>query len=70
MVTATIDLEDIRSYRNQIRSRSHLAASNKPFPRINVDFALTNDADVYLTTNSPIQWEYLSPEEEIEQGNN
>ncbi|KAJ0179423.1 hypothetical protein K1T71_005135 [Dendrolimus kikuchii] len=68
VVTATIDLEDIRSYRNQIRSRSHLAASNKPFPRINVDFALTNDADMYLTTNPPIEVEYLTPEQEIEQG--
>ncbi|KAH9641931.1 hypothetical protein HF086_011681 [Spodoptera exigua] len=66
VVTATIDLEDIRSYRTQIRSRSHLAASNPPFPRITVDFALSDDEDVYLTTSPPIQWQYLTPEEEIE----
>ncbi|XP_063823288.1 glutamine-dependent NAD(+) synthetase isoform X1 [Ostrinia nubilalis] len=68
VITATIDLEDIRSYRTQIRSRSHLAASNKPFPRITVPFALSDDDDVHLTTSPPIDWKYLTPEEEIELG--
>lgn len=67
-MVATIDLEDIRSYRTQIRSRSHLAASNPPFPRITVDFALSDDDDAFLTTSPPIDWKYLTPEEEIELG--
>lgn len=68
VITATIDLEDIRSYRAQIRSRSHLAASNKPFPRITVDFALSDDQDINQTISYPIEWQYLTPEEEIELG--
>ncbi|XP_023314568.1 glutamine-dependent NAD(+) synthetase isoform X3 [Trichogramma pretiosum] len=40
---ATVDLEDIRSYRNSIRSRSHLAARSHPYPRVRVDFALSSD---------------------------
>ncbi|CAG9792072.1 unnamed protein product [Diatraea saccharalis] len=68
VISATIDLEDIRSYRTQIRSRSHLAASNNPFPRINVDFALSDDDDINLTISPPMEWKYLTPEEEIELG--
>lgn len=68
MITATIDLEDIRSYRTQIRSRSHLAASNTPFPRIFADFSLSDDEDMYLIVSLPIEWKYLTPEEEIELG--
>ncbi|XP_061378873.1 glutamine-dependent NAD(+) synthetase [Danaus plexippus] len=68
VITATIDLEDIRSYRASIRSRSHVAASNPPFPRIPVDFALSDDDDIYLTISPPIDWKYLTPEEEIELG--
>lgn len=67
-MTATIDLEDIRSYRTQRRSRTHLAASNNPFPRITVDFALSDDDDIYLIPSPPMKWEYLTPEEEIELG--
>ncbi|XP_072941486.1 glutamine-dependent NAD(+) synthetase isoform X1 [Epargyreus clarus] len=68
VVTATIDLEDIRSYRTSIRSRTHLAASNKPFPRVTVDFALSDDEDIHLTISPPMEWKYLTPEEEIELG--
>lgn len=68
VVTATIDLEDIRSYRTQIRSRSHRAASNQSFPRINVDYALSNDDHVFLSTSPPIEWQYHTPEQEIELG--
>lgn len=68
VVPATIDLEDIRSYRAKIRSRSHLAATNPPFPRIAVDFALSDDDDINISPNPPIDWVYLTPEEEIELG--
>ncbi|XP_045492583.1 glutamine-dependent NAD(+) synthetase [Colias croceus] len=68
VVTATIDLEDIRSYRAKKRSRSHLAASSSPFPRITVDFALSDNEDIHLIANPAIEWQYLSPEEEIAMG--
>ena len=68
MITATIDLEDIRAYRANRRSRSHLAASTPSFPRVSVDFALSDVEDVQLTVSPPIEWKYLTPEEEIELG--
>lgn len=64
VVVATIDLEDIRTYRNAIRSRSHLAAETPSYERINVDFAITVDSDAQCMV--PIEWKYLTPEEEIE----
>lgn len=68
MTTATIDLEDIRSYRNGIRSRSHLSASAPSYPRVFVDFSLSPENDTVLPTAQPIEWVYLRPEEEIAQG--
>ena len=68
MVVATIDLEDIRAYRNAIRSRSHMAASSTSYPRIQVDFALSSDKLLGLPTYAPIEWIYHSPEEEIALG--
>ena len=37
VVTATIDLESIRVYRNMIRSRSHHAAKSDSYPRAEVN---------------------------------
>ena len=65
LATATIDLEEIRSYRNFIRSRQLLGAASPAFPRIEVDFALSDDSDFYLPTHLPIDWKYHSAEEEI-----
>ncbi|KOB67091.1 putative glutamine-dependent NAD(+) synthetase [Operophtera brumata] len=62
---ATIDLEDICAYRARHKSRSHLAASNPPFPRVSVEFALS-DEHAHLTASPPVDWHYLTPEEEIE----
>ncbi|KAJ8675945.1 hypothetical protein QAD02_011731 [Eretmocerus hayati] len=72
---ATIDLEDIRTYRNSIRSRTNLAARANPYPRVKVDFSLTSqhllsnapdkvmDVDDEETSESRII--YHTPEEEI-----
>ena len=38
VITATVDLEDVRSYKNSVRSRAEEAAQTKPFPRIQVDY--------------------------------
>jgi NAD+ synthase (glutamine-hydrolysing) len=37
VTSATIDLEEIRSYRNGIRSRNLRAASSNAYPRIEVN---------------------------------
>ncbi len=65
---ATIDLEDIRSYRNQIRSRTLRAAAAPAYPRIEVDFSLSSDADIFLPSHLPMDWVYHRAEEEIMMG--
>ncbi len=65
VATATIDLEDIRSYRNQVRSRSLKGAASDAYPRVEVDFALSSDDDIFLPSHLPLVWQYHLPEEEI-----
>lgn len=67
VTTATIDLEDIRSYRNRIRSRSHMSSGYPSYHRITVDFSLSPEYDKFLPIAVPIQWRYLRAEEEIAQ---
>ena len=66
VATANIDLEDVRAYRNAVRSRNTKAASAAPYPRIDVTgFALSKPGDVSLPSSRVIEWIYHSPEEEI-----
>lgn len=65
---ATVDLEDIRAYRNAIRSRSHLAANSPTYPRIQAEIVLSVEKGIGLPTCEPIEWIYHSPEEEIALG--
>ncbi|XP_008553331.1 glutamine-dependent NAD(+) synthetase [Microplitis demolitor] len=55
ITVATIDLEDIRTYRNNIRSRTHSAARSSPYPRVKIDFSLSADDVVFKLTNEPIE---------------
>lgn len=68
MTVATIDLEDIRSYRTALRSRSNVAASAHTYQRINVDYDLSGTTSTSSFPNRPIQASYNSPEVEIAQG--
>ncbi|XP_066992905.1 glutamine-dependent NAD(+) synthetase isoform X2 [Anabrus simplex] len=68
VTVATIDLEDIRTYRNAIRSRSHLSGDSPSYPRIAADFALSLEKDVAVPTYIPIEWKYHTPQQEIELG--
>nr|XP_033338740.1 glutamine-dependent NAD(+) synthetase isoform X2 [Megalopta genalis] len=54
VVVATFDLEDIRSYRNNIRSRTHAAAKSPSYPRIKANFALTSDNLMSRSPDRPI----------------
>nr|XP_012145464.1 PREDICTED: probable glutamine-dependent NAD(+) synthetase isoform X2 [Megachile rotundata] len=78
VTVATFDLEDIRSYRNSIRSRTHLAAKSPSYPRVKVDFALTSENLISTPPDRPINVDVgpyendnitgkmvYSPEEEI-----
>ena len=70
VVTATIDIEDVRSHR-ATSSRSNQAASAERYHRIEVDFALSGSDDeevkdfreLILTPHPEVR--YHKPEEEI-----
>lgn len=69
VTTAIVDLEDIRSYKYGLRSRSELGSHARPFPRIHAEFALSNrEDDNLLRASQPIQFTLLSPAEEIRLG--
>nr|XP_014343976.1 PREDICTED: glutamine-dependent NAD(+) synthetase [Latimeria chalumnae] len=67
VITATLDLEDIRSYRTGLSSQNTMATTANPYHRVKVPFALSSD-DVCAPTYKPIQWRYHTPEEEISLG--
>ncbi|XP_041741152.1 glutamine-dependent NAD(+) synthetase [Coregonus clupeaformis] len=67
VVTATVDLEDVRSYRGE-RCHPHVEYEHKPCHRVKVDFSLSDCEDVYLPTHQPIEWQFHTPEEEISLG--
>ena len=41
------------------------ASTSSPYPRIQLDRALSTDHDVFLPTYEPVEWKYHSAEEEI-----
>ncbi|XP_061466657.1 glutamine-dependent NAD(+) synthetase isoform X2 [Rhineura floridana] len=68
VLVATLDLEDVRSYRAEISSRNLEANKVTPYQRIKVKFALSCFDDICAPTSEPVQWRYHSPEEEISLG--
>ncbi|XP_073073400.1 glutamine-dependent NAD(+) synthetase isoform X2 [Manis javanica] len=68
VLTATLDLEDVRSYRAEISSRNLAASRASPYPRVKVDFALSCREDLLEPLSEPIEWKYHSPGEEISLG--
>lgn len=67
VVTATVDLEDVRAYRGAFISRMAQASDAKPVPRVHVAFDLTT-SDPALAPSKPIEVHYHTPEEEIANG--
>uniref|UniRef100_A0A7S1I3C5 Glutamine-dependent NAD(+) synthetase n=1 Tax=Eutreptiella gymnastica TaxID=73025 RepID=A0A7S1I3C5_9EUGL len=68
LVVATVDLEDIRSYRAAFKSRSVQAAAAPPVPRVDCDFELSGIAVNGLQPSKPISIRYHDPMEEIAYG--
>ncbi|XKL66570.1 hypothetical protein PGB90_009990 [Kerria lacca] len=69
VVCAVVDLEDIRSYRNHMRSRTEVIHVSPKYPRINVsDFFLSSSITDILPETNPQIWNYYTPEEEIALG--
>ncbi|MCA9921224.1 MAG: hypothetical protein KC421_02570, partial [Anaerolineales bacterium] len=67
VITATIDLEDVRAYRGAIASRMAQGSRGNTVPRITADFDLT-DNDFTRRPTPPIDVFYHTPEEEIAYG--
>ncbi|XP_033842416.2 glutamine-dependent NAD(+) synthetase [Periophthalmus magnuspinnatus] len=67
VLTATLDLEDVRSYRGE-RCHPHLERGLRPCPRVTVDFSLSSSDDVFLPTHDPMDWSFHTAEEEISLG--
>lgn len=68
VVTATVDLEEIRAYRSAISRGLQAARSNAKYDRIQVQFDLgagDEDADISLRPSPPIKPRLHSVEEEI-----
>ncbi|XP_070421865.1 glutamine-dependent NAD(+) synthetase isoform X1 [Equus przewalskii] len=68
VLTATLDLEDVRSYRAEISSRNLAASRVSPYPRVKVDFALSCHKDLLEPLSEPLEWKYHRPAEEISLG--
>lgn len=67
VVSATIDIEDVRSHRSW-KSRAMQAAEAERYERIEVPMALSSDTADYLSDvklTKPIEVNYHLPEEEI-----
>lgn len=67
VVTATLDLEDVRSYRGE-RCHPHMEYEHKSYQRIKTDFSLSDCDDRCLPTHQPVEWVFHMPEEEISLG--
>uniref|UniRef100_A0A672GNV3 Glutamine-dependent NAD(+) synthetase n=1 Tax=Salarias fasciatus TaxID=181472 RepID=A0A672GNV3_SALFA len=67
VISATLDLEDVRSYRGEL-CQPQMGNEPKPCHRIKVDFSLSSCDDIYLPTHQPVEWLFHTPEEEISLG--
>jgi len=68
VITATIDLEEVRAYRSSISRRLQAARSTAKYHRIQTKYELSSeedDQDTSLAPSVPFQPRYHSPEEEI-----
>ena len=71
VVTATVDLQEVRSQRGSFNSRGAQAAVVQPYQRIVIDISLSPEGtgvDADLVPTRPIQPCYHTPEEEIALG--
>jgi len=68
VAVATVDLDDIRTYRNLIRSRNLRAAATRSYTRIPVAFNLSDSLSEMKAPSSFFEWNYHTPEEEIAHG--
>ena len=65
VIAATVDLEDVRSYRGAMISRGMQTMEAESYPRCFLEIALSHDKSVDMPTTPPTHVQYYMPEEEI-----
>ncbi|KAF6029406.1 hypothetical protein EB796_012285 [Bugula neritina] len=68
VIGSHVDLEDVRSYRNQIKSRCMQASHQTKFPRVSVEFTLGPEDPAVPVMMEGAVWELLTPQQEISCG--
>ncbi|TPX32426.1 NAD+ synthase (glutamine-hydrolysing) [Synchytrium microbalum] len=69
VISATVDIEDVRSMRGSIVSRGMQASRAEPFPRVRAPITLSVSAfHTDIRPNDPMEVRYSTPEEEIALG--
>ncbi len=69
VVTATVDLDEVVSYRGAVSSLQEQASNASPVATVSVDFDLCHPTDRAVVPSAPIEPRYHLPEEEIALGN-
>ena len=67
-MTATVDLDEVVSYRGAVSSLQEQASNASPVPTVTVDFDLCRPANQTVVPSAPIKPRYHIPEEEIALG--
>ena len=65
VIAATVDLEDVRSYRGAMISRGMQTMEAESYPRCFLEIALSHDKSVDMPMTPPTHVQYYMPEEEI-----
>ena len=68
VVTATVDLDEVVSYRGAVSSLQEQASNASPVATVSVDFDLCHPTDRAVVPSAPIEPRYHLPEEEIALG--
>ena len=62
---ATVDLDDVRTFRGACVSRGMQMVSAATYPRVHVNATITRPPSLSRPVSSPLSVQYLMPEEEI-----
>lgn len=70
VLTAVLDIEQVRTYRNRIRSLQIQADQSQRYPRVKVNFGLTLDEneELLVPCTKTLEWKYHDAMEEIALG--
>ena len=65
VTTATVDLDDVRSFRGSCLSRGMQTALAAPYPQVSTGVSVSRPSSLSLPSSQPLSVQCLMPEEEI-----